>query len=257
MSRDGVGADAQNCGLCPHRDHCGLYELLHRSGIQRRARVGLLEFPAGATIPTETGHIYAVRSGALKVLWTDGRERSHVLDFCFPGQLLGLESSLGLEVRWRRLVALQWTRVCFLACIDAAGSGAEVGIPSGLLVARLAGNIMPVWARTRSMLASASARVAAYLVRMLDEAAEGGGHLPALLPPVSRVDIADYLGLRSESVSRALATFRTAGWIRGTIENLEVICPEPLRELAASADRAGGHAQRKQQRKHEHSEAQG
>ena len=253
MRHDGPDADVQNCWLCPHRGHCGLSELLHAAGLQDSARVCLSEYPAGATIPMETGHIYAVRSGAVKVVWTEGQNRSHVLDFCFSGRLLGLESSLGLEARSRRHVVLQWTRVCALACGDVAGAG----VPCGLLAAKLAGNIMPVWARTRSMLAGASERVAAYLVKVFDESGERGARVPAPLPSVSRTDIADYLGLRGESVSRALGEFRAAGWIRGAVETLEVVCPDPLRALAASADRAGGHAQRNQQRKHEPREAQG
>ncbi len=59
----------------------------------------------------------------------------------------------------------------------------------------------------------AESRVAAFLLGLV-EAQRRRGPLPPVLPmPMTRADIADFLGLTLETVSRALTGFRRKGWI--------------------------------------------
>ncbi|WP_165943451.1 Crp/Fnr family transcriptional regulator [Roseicella aquatilis] len=66
---------------------------------------------------------------------------------------------------------------------------------------------------------SAEARVAAFLVSLV-EAARRRGPAPRVLEmPMTRADIADFLGLTLETVSRSLTAFRKRGWIREPVHH--------------------------------------
>ncbi len=220
----------QRCWLCALRERCSLAALLREAGAEASVEIDIVERPAGTVFQIPEGCVCVLRSGAVKVLWSEAPKRPRVIDFRFAGEFLGLDSSLGVEPGKRSYETLQWTRLCTLR-----GSPGHAALPASLLAARLAGAIMPVYAHNRMMLASANQRVACYLVRALDALEQGGGWRPGLLPPVPRADIAEYLGLRAESVSRALGEFRDAGWISGKVDSIEILRAEPLRTLAASA----------------------
>ena len=220
----------QRCWLCALRQRCSLAGLLREAGLEAGVETDLVEYPAGTVFQVPAGKVCALRSGAVKVLWDEAPKRPRVIDFRFAGEFVGLDSSLGVEDDKRSYETLQWTRLCTLR---QASAGAE--LPPALLAARLAGSIMPVYAHNRMMQAGARQRVACYLVRALDALEQGGGLRPGILPPVSRADIAEYLGLRAESVSRALGQFRQAGWISGKVDSIEILRAEPLRALVASA----------------------
>ena len=220
----------RNCWLCPLRERCALASLLREAGVEGSVETEAVDHPAGSAFAAQEGWVCVLRSGAVKVLWNEDDRRARVIDFRFAGEFVGLDASLGVEPARRSYMTVQWTRLCALR-----GAPGMPALPAGLLASRLAAAILPVYAHNRMLQAGASERVAAYLVRAYDALEQGGGWRPGLLPSVTRGDIADYLGLRAESVSRALAQFRDAGWIGGKIDSLEVRRADPLRELAASA----------------------
>ena len=220
----------QNCWLCALRARCALAALLREAGLEGSVETESVDHAAGSAFEAREGWVCVLRSGTVKVLWNDDARRSRVIDFRFAGEFVGLDASLGLEPARRGYATVQWTRLCALR-----GEPGRPPLPTGLLASRLAAAILPVYAHNRMMQAGASERVAAYLVRAYDALEQGSGWRPGLLPSVARADIADYLRLRAESVSRALAQFREAGWIAGKVDSLEVRRADPLRELAASA----------------------
>lgn len=59
-------------------------------------------------------------------------------------------------------------------------------------------------------------RIAAYLIQLLEDAGsvDGAGGAVSLTLPISKKDLASYLGTTPETVSRKLARFEDAGWIR-------------------------------------------
>jgi CRP/FNR family transcriptional regulator, anaerobic regulatory protein len=61
---------------------------------------------------------------------------------------------------------------------------------------------------------SAEARVAAFLLSLVEARRRRGGVDRVLEMPMTRADIADFLGLTLETVSRCLTAFRKRGWIR-------------------------------------------
>lgn len=86
---------------------------------------------------------------------------------------------------------------------------------------------------------SATEKLASFLLHLARRNARGGAATtPAVVPlPMTRSDIADYLGLTTETVSRALARLRTRGTIAlPTLRNVAVLRPRDLDALAGGAD---------------------
>jgi CRP/FNR family transcriptional regulator, anaerobic regulatory protein len=66
---------------------------------------------------------------------------------------------------------------------------------------------------------SAEARVAAFLISLVDASRRRGQPRQVLEMPMTRADIADFLGLTLETVSRSLTAFRKRGWIREPVHH--------------------------------------
>jgi len=80
---------------------------------------------------------------------------------------------------------------------------------------------------------SAEARVAAFLISLVAAATRRGASRPVLEMPMTRADIADFLGLTLETVSRSLTAFRKRGWIREPVHHrVEMLNVPALTALA-------------------------
>lgn len=66
---------------------------------------------------------------------------------------------------------------------------------------------------------SAEARVASFLLSLVAAASRRGDTRGVLEMPMTRADIADFLGLTLETVSRSLTAFRKRGWIREPVHH--------------------------------------
>jgi len=149
----------------------------------------------GENEPTE--RVYKVTKGAVRTykILCDGRRQ--IGAFYFPGDIFGLE--IGKEHQFSA---------------EAIGKTTLLVIRSGAVVSlaeRDSKAARELWAFTARelhhvqehmmlMVKSAQQRVACFLLEMSDRLAEG----EAIELPMSRQDIADYLGLTIETVSRTL-----------------------------------------------------
>ena len=189
---------------------------------------------AGARLPIHAGRLYALRSGVVKEIWADTARRGRIVDFCFPGHAIGLEASLGFGSPQKAYVAVQRSSLCSATC---ARSVAEAsGFPQALLSSELARRIVPVYALSWMIQADAATRVAHYIVKASGSHGAGPAARWQVLPNIPRADISDYLGLRPESVSRVLSRFRTAGWIRGKIDRIEVTNLDAVKAASVRSD---------------------
>jgi CRP/FNR family transcriptional regulator len=86
----------------------------------------------------------------------------------------------------------------------------------------------------------AEARVAAFLLSLLDARRRRGQAERVLDMPMTRADIADFLGLTLETVSRGFTAFRKRGWVREPehqkVELLDIAALSALAEGTAEAD---------------------
>ncbi len=173
--------------------------------------------------------IYAVRSGAVKTLTVAANGNEQVLGFYLPGELVGLnaiyperfpcdavtlESSKFCRFSFSAISALA-TRMPMLQQQLFRMLSKELG-----MVSRLAGDH------------SADERVAAFLIDLAQRFVTQGFPTQYVHLAMTRNEIAEYLRLASETVSRILGRFRDQGLIRVEGRDVEIINSEQLNLLA-------------------------
>ncbi len=156
----------------------------------------------------EVAHVYKVISGAVRItrLLADGRR--HIVAFCFPGELFGLEAGDTHQFAAEAVVA---SRIAFVRR-SAVASEAERNGDAMWNVWRLMALELGRAQDHALVLGrlNAEERVGAFL---RDMAARTGSD-DSIDLPMSRTDIADYLGLTIETVSRTLTHMERQGAIR-------------------------------------------
>lgn len=183
--------------------------------------------------------IHLVQSGSYKTfeLSEDGREQ--VTGFRMYGELVGVES-IGLKTHACDVVAL------------ADGTTWELPYPAMLkaclhvpdLHARLASALAAEIRSDRSWMLTlgtlgAEQRVAAFLLDMAERHACLGAGTQRFTLPMGRVDIASFLALKHETVSRALSRLHDANYIAVQRREVRMLDAAGLRAVAAGVGMAG------------------
>lgn len=175
--------------------------------------------------------IAAVRGGTVKTYVVDRDGNEQVLGFHLPGELIGL-SAIDGERYPCNAVALDTVTLCRFSFSKIAELAARLpGLQKQLfrLLSRDIGNA--------SLLAgdhSADERLAAFLLLMSRRFAARGLSASGFRLSMSRSDIANYLRLAPETVSRVLRRFQDDGWIQVRRRDLELTAPARIEALAAT-----------------------
>jgi CRP-like cAMP-binding protein len=151
-------------------------------------------------------YVYKVVSGSVRTynILSDGRRQ--IAGFYMPGDIFGIEFD---REHTSAAEAISDAKVLVIkrSALDAlAGRDASVARELFALTAR---ELRRVQDRILLLIKSAQERVAGFLLEMAQRAAAGN----AIDLPMSRQDIADYLGLTIETVSRTLTSLETAATI--------------------------------------------
>jgi CRP/FNR family transcriptional regulator len=178
----------------------------------------------------ERTHVCSVLSGAVcfSRMLPDGRRI--VLGFAYPGDIIGL----GGEVATSDAHAVQTTRIEMVtasAFKRAAKDDPELGRKAAAAVSRQldeAYNHVVVISKL-----SACERLASFLVALSRRNEMRGLSPLSVILPMKRIDIADYLGLTIETVSRAFTQFRTVGLIE--LQGANIVLFKQLARLKAMA----------------------
>ncbi len=174
--------------------------------------------------------IAAVRAGTVKTYVVDRDGREHVLGFHLPGEVIGLNAIDG-ETYPCNAVALDTVMLCRFSFPKIA-----------LLAARLPGlqkHLFRLLSRDigRAALLSgdwaADQRMAAFLIALSQRLAARGFSPNRFQLTMARTDIANYLRLAPETVSRVLRRFQEDGLLRVERREVELIGREQLDALAA------------------------
>ncbi len=185
----------------------------------------------------EATGVYEIVSGTLRLykVLVDGRRQ--IIGFVSGGQLLGLAPQrhfLCTAEAVTPLTVRRYQRPVFERRIDE-----EPGLARRLLVAvsnelRMAQDQMLLLGRK-----SAAEKVASFLLTLAaDEAGEYADHVEL---PMGRGDIADYLGLTVETVSRTFTRLKNDGLIAlPTPAGVKLLDVEQLEELAAGIGEDAG-----------------
>jgi CRP/FNR family transcriptional regulator len=182
--------------------------------------------------------IYAVREGSVKTRLFDREGNEQVLGFYLPGEVVGLNAIYPDHFPCDA-VALENTKFCrfsFPAMSALATRMPAVQQHMFRLISKELGAV--------SLLAgdhSADERMAAFLIDLSVRYAARGFSATRFHLSMSRGDIANYLRLAAETVSRVLSRFRAQKLIEIDGRELALLDPDGLRELGASLlpDQAG------------------
>lgn len=151
-------------------------------------------------------YLYKIISGAVRTykILSDGRRQ--IGEFYLPGDIFGLEFSAQHTLAAEAIVNAKVLVIKRSALVALAerdfGTARELYTLTALELQRAQARIM-------LLVKSAQERVASFLLEMAERAAAGN----AIELPMSRQDIADYLGLTIETVSRTLTSLETAATI--------------------------------------------
>lgn len=180
-------------------------------------------------------HVHIVVSGvvALYKLLSDGRRQ--VVSFAWPGDIIGLDCT-GSEVYSAEALGRTRVRCIPVDVIDRLIRD-EPGFGRALL-----GVAAVELAETRERMLclgrqSATEKLASFLLRIARRAESCGREITNVQIPMKRGEIADFLGLTIETVSRNFTRLRVARVIRlvGSCE-VEILDRERLEAIAAGDD---------------------
>ncbi len=166
--------------------------------------------------------LYAVRGGFFKSYLVEANGREQVLGFHLPGELIGLDA-IWPEQHQCNAVALNTASVCELPYAGLSDLGRQVpGLQHSML--RLLSKEL---ALSHSLAGdySAEERVAGFLLSLSSRMKARGHSETHLTLAMSRRDIANYLRLATETVSRVFSRFEQDGLV--SVDRREVM----LRDL--------------------------
>jgi CRP/FNR family transcriptional regulator len=173
--------------------------------------------------------IAAVRVGTVKTYVNDAEGREQVLGFFLPGEIIGL-NAISQSKYPCNAVALDAAQLCRFSFPNIAELAGRVpGLQKQLFkllsedigkAALLAGNF------------TADERMAAFLVALSRRQGARGFSKTRLHLAMTRTDIANYLRLASESVSRGFSRLQDAGIIRVDRRDIEIADPARLAAMA-------------------------
>jgi CRP/FNR family transcriptional regulator len=224
------------CAICGVREACLACDLLPAParaeftgcGSRRVAR-GKHVYRAGDAFSA----LFTVRSGSCKTCLPlpDGREQ--VTGFQLSGDLLGLEA-IGAGVHRCNAIALEDSRVCV---IEFAGLEAAA-LPLPELQRHLHKAMSLEIAREHALMLvlgtmDAEERLASFLLGLSQRYADRGLPATPLHLHMKREEIGSHLGMKVETVSRALSRLRDEGLVRPELRRLHLL------DLAALSARVG------------------
>jgi CRP/FNR family nitrogen fixation transcriptional regulator len=168
----------------------------------------------------QAGALYLVEFGTVRIcqLTTDGRRQ--ITSFCYAGDVFGLEAGSEHEF--------------FAESVDGAGVRVLRPAADSNIARRLLTLALRRLARVQSHLVllgrmSANERMARFLLDLLDRQDSDG----VINLPMQRNDIADYLGMTFETVSRVLRVLRDKAIIQvNSVDRIDVLDTEALAEIA-------------------------
>lgn len=210
--------------------------------------------------------LYFVRSGTFKVCAVSGDGANQVVGFYGAGDVIGL-NALSDGYYAYEAVALDTASVCAVPLevllgadggspgwglgndtlnpfVERAGANLAGGAARPTLSASLAGALLISLSRAarrdeklRLMLArnSATERVAAFLIELVASNRRRGLICDELMLPMSRADIASYLALAVETVSRVLTRLSQRGIVKVNRRRVEILDFAALEQLTQSS----------------------
>lgn len=196
---------------------------------RRKVRRGDALFRAGDVFDS----LYALRLGFLKstLMSPDGREQ--VTGFHMAGELVGLDG-IGTQKHHCDTVALEDTEVCVIPYDRIEEVSSAVPVMQSHFHKVMSREIVRehgVMLLLGSM--HAEERLAAFLLNLSQRFEARGYSRSEFVLRMTRAEIGSFLGLKLETVSRALSRFAQDNLIEVNQKHLRIVDPEGLRSIMA------------------------
>jgi len=176
-------------------------------------------------------HLYALRSGRVKLMRVDDSGRAHVAALLSAGDLFGMEAIFDSAYS-TSAEALTDCELCLCSADQIKDLMAQVPRVASDLARYLHQQLS--LARDRQVVASApsaQAKLAGYLLHSLPEDAEASDFRVA--GDLTLRDLGGILGISAETVCRVLADLRARGIVETGASGIRVLDAEELRKLAS------------------------
>lgn len=185
--------------------------------------------------------LYLVRSGSFKSAIIDDTGDRQVTGFHFSGDILGVDG-IDMGRYLYEVEAMETSSVCSLPfhVVETAASAGDNG-----LYRRLISVICNQSFRDSRLLMvlgrmHAEQRLASFLLDISERMQQRGESAQELYLRMARYDIANYLGLAVETVSRLFKRFQSDGLIAARRHRVQILSVSGLRQLVASEHRFSG-----------------
>ncbi|WP_197338752.1 helix-turn-helix domain-containing protein [Ralstonia solanacearum] len=175
--------------------------------------------------------LYAVRSGSFKTVVSHPNGADRVTGFQFAGETLGLDGIAG-DRHTCDAVALEDSTVCAMPFQCMEDLCRDVRALQHRLHRLLAEEIVRDCSLMLQLTGlSAETRVATFLLDLSAHMRERGYSATRFMLRMTREEIGSYLGMKLETVSRALSRFQREGWLAVEGKCIELLNREALASL--------------------------
>ena len=237
----------QGCAQCSLQQLClpagigrdDLEQLEHIVKRKRPIEPGERLFRQGDSM----GAVFVARDGAFKTVLVNEAGEEQVIGFHLPGELIGLDA-LGSGEHRCEAIALTRANVCEVPFDDLADVASRIpGLQRQLM--RVIGQSLGRDQDHREMLVrrQANERIALFLHGLSERLQKVGEAGDRLKLPMSREDIARFLGLALETVSRGFTRLQEDGVISVYGRKVEILDMAELERLAHGDDGGPGPSQ--------------
>jgi CRP/FNR family transcriptional regulator len=182
---------------------------------------------------TPLKNIYAVSSGIFKLCQQMNGCADNIIGLRFPGELIG-EDALFLKNYNYTAVAVSDSSVCSVSVEQITSCGQLVPEVQQNLIELLS---RQSYVRQRNFQAyigkkSADSLLAAFILNIIERNASYTGSNNSIELPINRNDIANFLGLRRETLSRVFSKFQKEQLIQVEGKKIVLLAQEKLIKLA-------------------------
>jgi len=178
--------------------------------------------------------LYVVRSGSLKTFVENSGGEVQVLGFVLPGEILGV-AALANDRHPMTAEALERSSVCELPYTQLQQIVGEVPALHRQLMRVISREVVADNSHLVMMgRQQAQERLAIYLQSLADRHARLSRDTGMLTLTMSRYDIANYLGLVVETVSRLFSRMEAAGILAVNRKSVQILRPDLLAQLCGS-----------------------
>ncbi len=222
--------DAFQCANCFIKTDCFIKKIVkirRQTGIERKNKQLFADDKHVFYAGDNSELIYVIHSGSVKtyVITEDGEEQ--VLGFYFAGDVLGLDA-LGGNSHLVSACTLETTSICKLPLLQFQAQGVTPCFFNLVSVQQAYDYDLVLMLASKN----ADSRMASFLVNLSKRFNAHGYSSKEYNLSMCRHDIASYLGLTVETVSRTLRRFRDNGLLKISRRRVEILNIEGLRTIA-------------------------